>query len=53
MVRGRVRSGVWVRSEPDLVGSESGQSRFVVTEAIMVKDVVMSGQIASDLVFMA
>ena len=44
---------VWVRSEPDLVGSGSGQSRFVGTEAIMVKDVVMSGQIASDLVFMA
>ena len=44
---------VWVRLEPDLVVSGSGQSRFVGTEAIMVKDVVMSGRIASDLVFMA
>jgi hypothetical protein len=41
---------VWVRSEPDLL-----VGRFIEifgTEAIMVKDVIMSGQIASDLVFM-
>ena len=34
-------------------GLYAGQSRFVGIEAIVVKDVVMSGQIASDLVFMA
>jgi hypothetical protein len=47
---GLVRSfWVWVRSEPDLPVS----SRFVGTEAIMVKGVVMGGRIASDLVFIA
>jgi hypothetical protein len=40
---------VWVRSEPDL----SVSSRIVGTEAIMVKGVVMSGRVASDLVFIA
>jgi hypothetical protein len=39
---------VWVRSEPDLLSS-----RIVGAEAIMVKGVVMSGRIASDLVFIA
>ena len=43
----------WSEGGSGLFESGSGRSRFVGTEAIVVKGVVMGGRIASDLVFMA